>query len=175
MAISQRNRFSLGAELVIPNGNFTNIATTGWGAAFRYELSLNRYFTGIATVEGASFGEKTVTLSPPPYSSVGIWSFSTKTTMIPIQIGAKFNLANIGEEQNLFLTGELGANILMARASLNGSDVPINTETDFCYAVGAGYRVRRFELSYRQQFVTSSGKSINYSCVRLTWLIPRKK
>jgi hypothetical protein len=145
--LAQKNCFLLSAEFVVPNTNFQPVAAAGWGAAFRYEHKINRYFTGIATAELASFGKKTLTLTPPPYSAVGVWRESTKTTMIPFQVGTKFHLTNSNQGRNsLFLTGEFGLSLLTAKASLNSSSVPINSENRFSLRNWGGMQRKKIRV-----------------------------
>ncbi len=164
----QRIIFSQGLDVVIPHGILKSSANTGFGQSFRCDLIFNKYLVGIGTVGFMSFGQKTYTTTAPPAS------ISTKTRMIPIQAGMKFYVMhNPSKKSGIYLSGETGLNILINKSTLNGTNENIPTEYDFGYAFGAGYIINRFELSYRQQFVKPSGKTINYSGFRLAWLLSK--
>jgi len=162
-SFAQKNRLAISAGVVVPYGILKSSASTGWENGFYFQHDFNRYFSGVAEVGTALFGEKTTTLTSPPIS------ISTDIHTIPLQVGAKFHLTNDYDAyRSLYVLGELGAVVLTGKVKVNGSDQSPPNETDFGYLYGIGYEIRRFDLSYRQQFIVASGSTITYFSFRVS-------
>lgn len=113
-----------------------------------------------------SNGRKTVFSATSP-----IYNTSTKLEMGLLQTGVKFYLGDNEIQQGLYLSGEFGYHMTKGETTTYNNTYSVDPETHFSYAVGFGYCKRRFEFSYRQQFLTHYGNSINYSGFRLAWRI----
>lgn len=167
-AHAQNNLFSLGVDVNIPQDVLTTLAKTGWGTSFRYERILKPRLNATATASLIFFAKKSVSQTKAQIVA------TTKSTMIPVQAGLKYYIFQSHNGNGLFLTGETGIHIMMAKGTINGSDVPINTETHFSYSAGIGYRLRKVELAFRQQFISVSGDTFTYSNIRLSVLLNKQ-
>jgi hypothetical protein len=176
IASAQKGNFSHALDIAIPNDLLKASAGIGWGTSLRYERYISRKLSVIGMLGFISFSGKSYQISTPSTMTLSI-----KVDMIPIQIGGKFYFWNDVKEikNGLYISGELGLTVLHGEVKLNGVDENPPNESDFCYAIGIGYMIKRFDLSYRQQFITSSinsngNKSVNYSNIRIAWLLRRK-
>jgi hypothetical protein len=172
VCLCQRSHFSSSLDIVVPSGVLQATANPGWGTSLRYELDLSSRLSAIGTFGVFHFGEKSITSPTQPPITL-----KTKMEMIPVQVGLKFYAIDnrAAKGGSLFFSGELGIQVLTGKGSFNGVDANIPDETDFSYAPGLGYQIRKWELSYRQQFVTSNGRTIDYSAFRLAFFIGQKK
>lgn len=168
LAQGQKSNFSFGMDVAIPNGALSTSAKTGLGFSFGFEYPFGDHLAGLATIGYISFGERRY---PTNTSSGSIQII--QVTMLPIQVGVKYYFPS-GEDVHtgIFAFGELGALLLTRKVTLNGvSDSP--SESDVSFSLGAGYRLKGFELSYRQQFIAASGEGFNYSGLRIAFLLDR--
>jgi len=167
---AQKSAMQIGTEIGIPNGNLKNGANTGFGGMLRLEVPINKHLSFISTLDYISFAKKEYSSSTP----TGTRSLSFKISMLPVQIGGKFYLFSINKiQKGLYVSGELGVQVLTGTVQVNGINESPPNETDFSYAPGIGYRSTHWDLSYRQQFATSNGYSGNYSGFRLAYIFQK--
>jgi hypothetical protein len=165
----QGHFISIAVDLAVPNTSLKYLASTGFGGSFRYEHALTNHIAGIGTINYLSFTKKNY---PSPAPSTSTLSF--KNNFIPIEVGAKFYLFSNSKLQNgLYVSAELGLTVLILKVSINNSS-EVSSESDFSYAPGLGYQTTNLEFGYRQQFITSSGRSVNYSNFRIAYLFKRR-
>lgn len=168
IAFGQRSHVSLGVDIGFPNNNFQASAGTGGGGSFRYEYVLANRLTVIGTIGYISFAKKVYTFPSPP-----ITSLSSKADVVPIQAGAKYYLFSTGNiRKGFYISGEMGMHVFSLRVVVNGLSQNSPSENHFSYAPGLGYRYGNLELSYRQQFISFSGPSINYTGFRIAYVFP---
>src|SRR5690606_21924762 len=141
VAVAQDGRFSIGAELALPMGDFGDASSIGFGGSVRYEHPVGDNIGLTGTVGYLIFGGKEtseggVTFDGPDYS------------MIPIQVGGKYYFT---EQQLGFYAGlELGVHSTTAKipsSSITIGGVTIETpevstsSTDLSYAPQIGYHL----------------------------------
>lgn len=168
--LAQSTRGSLGLDVAFPGNQFSASTGTGIGLSGRLEHRIYQRLSVFGNVGYISFAEKTIQGTPSvPYQ------ISNKVSMIPIQIGVKYYLfSQNGAQSGLFLSGDLGLTLSYTSAKVNNASVDIPNSSDFSYAPGIGYMLKIFELSYRQQFISGSGKSIDFSNFRIAYIFPNK-
>jgi hypothetical protein len=170
LLFGQSDVLSLSADCAFPNGSLKATAGIGIGVSARYERSIINRLTITGAVGYLSFAVKSITSTQPPIK------ITSKFSMIPIQVGARFFLfAKDRIQKGLFISGEIGVHVISANATVNGSDVGIPNETDLSFGPGLGYRLSSFEVSYRQQYIHNSGKSINFSNFGIAYVFKIKE
>jgi hypothetical protein len=168
-ALAQNNLFSHGVNLCIPQNALASSAKTGWGTSFRYERILTAKLNATGSMSVVIFGKKSLTIATQPSTII-----TTKSIMIPIQVGLKYYIFQPNHVDGLFVNGETGLHVLTGKTTINNRDATPDNETDFSYSISIGYKLRKFEISYKQQFISSGGKTIDYSDIRLSWFLNRK-
>jgi len=171
-AIGQRSSFSIGGEMAVPSNEFNLIAKTGYGGAVRYEYAISKHFSLTGSFDYISLGHKDF----PIASTIGALSVNLKINMMPIQVGGKFYLFGRNYVQRgVYVSGELGLNVTLSRATINGVSQSSN-DNNFNYAAGLGYRFKNFEFSYRNQILKFSSnqasvQQASYSSFRLLFIL----
>lgn len=146
-AFGQKLTFLVGAQTGFPNGNFSYSAGLGIGVASRLDFKFSERFSGIVSIDGISFAEKSVTLTNP------VITVKSKSGVETLQLGGKFNFLN-SESNKLYISGELGISNLFLKLS-SGTNSTNNQETNFCYRYGIGYALKRWDIGYLQQFISN--------------------
>lgn len=165
-AICQKLTLVVGPQVAFPNGNFQLSAGNGWGGFGRFDYRLSERFTAIASLDGISFAEKSVSLISAP----GL-VFNSKSSLKSAQLGARFNVLN-RSSSNLYVSAELGLSQLHFRLSNNqNQNVDTSDDYNFCYRYAIGYSMKRWDISYSQQFVSNGSSSINFFAIRLGYRI----
>ncbi len=77
-----KNHVSIGANVSLPLGSFSDFAGVGFGGTATFEMAFTPNITGVATAGYLKFGGKD--LSEPGYT------FSYSYSDIPIMVGAKY-------------------------------------------------------------------------------------
>lgn len=170
---AQNGRFSVGAELAMPMGDFADAAGMGFGASLRYEypISDNLGLTGNAGY--LMFGKKTF--------SNGFVEVESKSSMIPVQLGAKYYFS---EAQDGFYAGlQLGihsfkSEVTIPSYTLFGVTIPGSTssasESKLSYAPEIGYHLANLDLGARYQMVATEGSTTSYLGIRIAYVFGEK-
>lgn len=142
------SQFSLGADLAIPNGNWSTFYSTGFGISGRYEAP-------IASVDKLNWT-----------ASAGFLSFSVKSpytgnswTIIPLTGGVKYYFQEA--DAGFYVAGDLGFYL----GSGSGS-----SKTDFGFAPGIGYRVNTWDFTFR----FNSNSDFSYVGLRAAYVFAKK-
>jgi len=173
-SVAQNGRFSLGAEVGIPMGDFGDAANAGFGGSIRYEMPLSGNLALTGTVGYMVFSGKDQTI-------LGFTIKGSDWSMIPIQVGAKYYFT---EQQNGFYgMVELGvhsSSIKSPEYTTTYFGVPITvpsataTSTDLSYAPELGYHLANIDLGLRYQMISTSGSSTSYLGLRLAYVFGEK-
>jgi hypothetical protein len=134
---SAQGRFSVGAELALPMGDFGDVSGLGIGGTVRYESAINDNLNWTGTAGYISFAEKD--------------DYNLKISMIPIQAGLKYYFT---ESFNGFYGGaQLGVSIVKAKSDFFGESVSAS-DTEFGFAPEIGYHLSVIDISARYQIVS---------------------
>jgi Outer membrane protein beta-barrel domain len=145
-AQSEAARISVGPEINVPIGDFSDGTSLGLGVSAFYEKSIKDKLT---VMGGIGYTQ---------WLLEGDFDSNLRFSMIPIQGGVKYDVT-----PKAYLQGLLGLHIF--RASINFGDVrESESETDFGLGLGGGvYLTERLDLSGRFQIIDDA----NYFSVRL--------
>jgi len=125
--VEQRtNALEVGAEYLMPQGNFSNVYDNGFGAAVRYRLGLTANNSMIASIGYMRFKGQVVLAGNNPAADVN-------ANFIPLKIGLKFRFLKY-----IYAAGEIGGTISLG---VNGTD-QINS------LVVDQYRIKGFLLNF---------------------------
>ncbi len=129
MSAMAQGRFSLGANLAAPVGDFGDAAGIGFGLSGRYEAGINENLTWNGTLGFLSFSDS---------EDLGF-----NYSMIPITGGLKYYFT---ENFNGFYAGaDLGIYIVRAKGEFLGVDVD-ESDSEFGFAPGAGYHINNIDI-----------------------------
>ena len=132
---SAQGRFSIGANLALPQGDFSDFFGTGFGVDVRYEAPINDNLSWMGTAGFLSFGEKD--------------DSGAKVSIIPINAGLKYYFT---ESFNGFYAGaELGFNI--AKINYDSDAIDDDSETKFGFAPQVGYHLANFDFALRYSII----------------------
>jgi len=142
------SQFSAGLNLGLPSGNWSNYEGAGFGVDVRYEAPIQDKLNWTASVGFLSFSGKNY----QGFSASGI-------TAVPILGGVKyyFQKSNAG----FYGAADIGFVIL------SGSG---NSENRFAFSPGIGYRLEKFDFSFRYNAVSD----FNYIGLRAAYIFPGK-
>jgi hypothetical protein len=136
---SAQGRFSVGAELGLPMGDFGDISGLGIGGTVRYESAINENLNWMGTAGYISFAEKD--------------DYGVKVSIIPIQAGLKYYF---NESFNGFYGGaQIGFNIVKAKTDFLGESVSAS-DTEFGFAPEIGYHLSVIDISARYQVISDA-------------------
>ena len=148
-------------------GNFSDIASTGFGASFRYEAGIKDQLNWTASIGYLSFGEKTYRVNNVsiPFGS---------TSLIPITGGIKyyFSAANSG----FYGSADLGLNFISTYVytynSGNGGGYNLSSvsETKLGFSPGIGYRTGSWDFGGKFNIISDR----NYFGVRVAYVFGNK-
>lgn len=130
-----QGRWSVGAELALPAGDWEDFVSTGFGASARYERPINDNLSWMATAGVLVFSGKDF------YSSIS-W------IQVPVHGGIKYYFS---ESFNGFYAGaELGFTSVSASSTDSFSSV---SETKLSYAPLVGYHLGKIDIGAKYQLV----------------------
>ncbi len=135
-------QFSVGGELGLPAGNFSNSSNPGIGASVRYEASLAEKLNWTASAGVLFFGGKS-------YLGGAYGNFS----MIPLVGGVKYFF--VKSNDGLYAAGDLGLNIINYSVAYpnqgSGNGVTFGTANTarIGFAPGIGYRLGSWDFTGR--------------------------
>lgn len=135
--MAQNGRFSVGAELGLPLGDFGDGVGIGFGGSLRYELPIGDNMGITGTAGYMIFSGKDQDLG------FGFTIEGANVSLIPIMAGFKyyFNEAQDG----FYAMVELG--VAISKADVEGAE----SSTDFNYAPGIGYHMENLDFGLRYQ------------------------
>ena len=136
-----QGRFSIGAELALPSGDFGDAVGTGFGASVRYEAPINDNLSWMGTAGFLTFGKKDV------------GGIDISASIIPINAGLKYYFT---ESFNGFYAGaELGINLVKVKAEFGGES-DSESSTEFGFAPQVGYHLANFDFAVRYAIVSDA-------------------
>ncbi len=135
-------QFSVGAELGLPAGNFSNSSNPGIGASVRYDASLGDKLNWTASAGFLVFGGRT-------YLGGAYGNFS----IIPLVGGVKYYFVKANE--GVYAAADLGLNIINYSVAYpnqgNGNGVTFGSANTarIGFAPGIGYRIASWDFTGR--------------------------
>jgi hypothetical protein len=172
-SFAQNGRFSVGAELGLPMGDFSDVSSMGFGGSVRYEYPITDNIGLMGTVGYLTFSGKTV--DGFDYGN---------TSMIPIQVGGKYYFT---ENQNgIYLALNLGVH----STSYDSPDITITdpitgitvtepggtiSNTDVSYAPEVGYHLPNVDIGLRYQMIATDPSTTSYLGIRLAYVFGERK
>lgn len=136
-----QGRFSIGADLALPLGDFADAVGFGIGGTARYEAPINDNISWMATAGFISFMKKEQDLGS--FGTVDVSS-----TAIPIQGGIKYYFTE--SFNGFYAAGELGVHMVSVKVE-GGGESESESETEFSFAPGVGYHLGALDLGARYQ------------------------
>lgn len=164
-AIAQENRFSIGAELALPMGDFADVAGIGFGGSLRYEMPLGENLGVMATAGYLTFGKEE------------IFGFSYQYSMIPIQLGLKYYFMDA--QDGFYGALQTGVHLFSTKFETPEMDffgiiIPASSETvsstEFGVAPGIGYHLENIDIGLRYQLLFTEEVSTSYLGVRIAYV-----
>ena len=168
IANAQNGRFSVGAELGLPMGDFGDVASMGFGGSLRYELPVSDNIGVTATAGYLMFSGK----------SEGGFDFPD-WSMIPVQIGGKYYITD--NQEGLYFGVEVGIHSSKVKTPAYTYTDPFTgltfevpsasaTSTDLSYAPEVGYHLANIDLGLRYQMVATEGATTSYLGLRIAYV-----
>lgn len=169
--MAQNGRFSVGAELALPMGDFGDGYGIGFGGSLRYEHPIGDMMGLGLTAGYLTFSGKSIddgfggTYDNPSFS------------MIPVQAFFKYYF---GEQQNGFYAM---ANLGVHNSRVKSPEIEIlgvtyggetASSTDLSYAPELGYHLANLDLGLRYQIVSGDGSSSSYIGARIAYVFGEK-
>jgi hypothetical protein len=163
---AQDARFSVGAELALPMGDFGDAVGTGFGGSLRYESPIGDNLGFTITAGYLSFSGK-------DFDFGGTTVTGESTYMIPIQAGLKYYFTD--QQDGFYGQAELGVHMYKA------TEVTIDLTTGsyssedkmkaaFSYAPELGYHLANVDIGLRYQMVSTEGDASSYLGLRLAYV-----
>jgi len=171
---ADNGRFSVGAELGLPMGDFGDAANMGFGGSLRYEMPMGDNLGLTATAGYLMFSGKDQDFGGITIKG-GDWS------MIPIQVGAKYYFQE--QQDGFYGMVELGVHstkytIPSYTTTFYGVSVTVPevsaSSTDLSYAPEIGYHLANIDLGLRYQMVATEGSTTSYLGLRLAYVFGEK-
>lgn len=132
---AQNINLSVGGELAMPMGTFSDAAGIGFGGTVRGEYPINDQLVGIADVGYLMWGGETIDL--------GIGEITTDYSAIPIQVGAKYYF-----DKGFYALAQVGLHMFTfdatSKITIFGSTTESSfstSESKFGAGFGAGYEL----------------------------------
>jgi hypothetical protein len=157
---AQTSRFSLGAELAFPTGDWSDFIGMGFGGTLGFEMPVGDHLGLIAQAGYLRFAGKDVDFG-------GITIESDGSGVAPIQVGAKYYFTDNQEGAYLgLLTG-----LHMVASEVAQADGTTDTETDSNFGVApmVGYFLgEHIDLAVRYQLLFAEGLDDNFQETTVT-------
>lgn len=163
VASAQNGRFSIGAEVSLPMGDFGDAVGIGVGGSLRYEIPMGDNLGLTATAGFLSFSAK---------ETDGITE-----TMIPVQLGAKYYFQE--QQEGFYGMVEVGIHSMTIKTpayDFGIIQIPSESvsETDLSYAPEVGYHLANFDIGVRYQMIATTGSTTSYLGLRLAYVLGEK-
>jgi len=150
---AQNGRFSIGANVAMPMGDFGDAAGVGFGGSLRYEMPVGDNLGLTGTVGYLTFGGKDF------FDGINF-------NLIPIMVGAKYYFT---EQQNGFYAG-IAVGMTSSSTSAEGSE----SSTVFTWAPGIGYHLDNIDLGLDYNSYTKDEFTTSYLGLRLAYVFGAK-
>jgi len=129
-------QFSIGLDLAMPMGTWSDFAGIGFGASARYDGAINDNLSWSGSLGYLSFSGKDYTI--PGFGTIP----GTSVGMVPIQAGVKYYFT----ESNAGFYGAADLGMWIGTAS--------GSSSEFGISPGVGYRVGSFDIAARYNIVS---------------------
>jgi outer membrane protein W len=171
---ADNGRFSVGAELGLPMGDFGDAANLGFGGTLRYEMPIgdNLGLTGTAGY---------IMFSGKDQDILGVTIKGADWSMIPIQVGAKYYFQE--QQDGFYGMVELGVHATTVKTpsyttTFFGVSVTVPeasaSSTDLSYAPAIGYHLANVDIGLRYQMIATTGATTSYLGLRLAYVFGEK-
>jgi hypothetical protein len=148
---AQSGRFSLGAEVGFPMGDFGEFYGLGFGTTVRYEHPVGDNIGLSITTGYLVFAGESVDIGGFTVSAQAIG-------MLPIQAGFKYYFTE--QQRGFYAMAELGVHMSMvAAADFEGAES--SSSTDLSYAPAIGYALDNWDFGLRYQMISASSETID--------------
>lgn len=158
-SFAQSGRFSIGAELGLPMGDFGDGFNTGFGGSLRYEMPMGDNIGLTGTVGYLMFSGKTPDGAPSGYDAPSL-------SFIPIMLGAKYYLQ---EQQSGFYPA-----VAVGMTSWTSDAEGAESNTDFTWAIGAGYHLDNLDFGLNYNSIATEGSATTYLGLRVAYVLGGK-
>jgi hypothetical protein len=168
-ASAQSPRFSLGAELAIPTGDFGDAVGVGYGLSLRYEGPIADQLAITADLGYLFFTGKDITFADT--GGVNITQEGETTYLVPIQLGLKYYFMD--QQDGFYAQLLAGAHLYESQSIVinsNGIDVNKESKAAFSYAPAIGYHFGAADLGLRYQLVSTTGNTSSYLGFRIAYV-----
>ena len=173
--LAQKSQASFGLDLALPS----DFGGMGIGVSERFERFVTNRASMSLTAGYYSFSPKDLP------NSAGSTLVAARVSMAPIQLGARLYFPSSKISPGAwFITFESGVHLVNTRLISSALAVKIASESNFSFAPGLGIRIRRFDVEFRQQFIThlseqqqiisNQKSSINFTTIRLAYVLYSK-
>ncbi len=150
-----QGRFSVGAELALPMGDFGDVAGMGFGGSVRYEAPINSNLSWMATAGFLTFGEK-------DESTVTV-------TSIPVLGGLKYYFT----ESFTGFYGGVEAGVAFNSVKVDAFDYD-GSSTDFAFGPQLGYHLGAIDISARYFITKTDEEDTNSVGFRIAYVFGGK-
>jgi len=164
-SMAQNGRFSVGAELGLPMGDFKDANGIGIGGTLRYEYPISDALAIGLGVGYITFAAKDITITIPFFGDTTVKGSSFN--VIPIQAFAKYYFG--GEAQDGFY-GMINLGMSNGKSSGEGAE----GSTKLSYAPELGYHLTNIDLGLRYQMISTEGSTTSWIGVRLAYVFGEK-
>lgn len=167
LGFAQGTQLSVGADLALPQGDFSKEFSLGVGPSLGAELPLGDKL-GITLQAGY-----TILLLKEDIKSV-----LERATLIPVQAGLAYHFSD--DREGLYVHGQLGLHSFTEKFKSNaafGLEEESESNTNFSWAIGAGYRLAKLDLGVRFNSISpkeeeggAEAEAFNYVGLRVAYL-----
>jgi hypothetical protein len=171
---AQNGRFSVGAELALPMGDFGDQSNLGFGGSLRYEYPMGDNLGLCLTAGYITFSGKSI-----DDGFGGTYKFSN--SMIPIQAGLKYYFSE--QQDGFYGMVNLGVHSFKSKytvpgysflgVTVPGYDVSAST-TNLSYAPEIGYHLANADFGVRYQIISTTGATTSYVGIRIAYVFGEK-
>lgn len=155
-------QFSLGAELALPVGDFSDLSSLGFGATAGYDYPVTEKFK-----IGANAGYIFMLVKDEYKDGLGAIfgdNVDVNIGMIPIQAHAKYHLT-----EQFYLMGLAGIHMINVKVEALGES-ETESDTEFSFGFGAGVNLGVVDIGARYQIINGS----DYIGARVAYLFGGK-
>jgi|SRR5258708_625845 len=156
------SQFSGGLELGLPSGSLSDVSNIGFGVNLRYEAPIQDKLNWTASAGFVSFSGKS-------YNFSGFKGNYPSITVIPITGGIKYYF----QETNAGFYAAADIGFFIGSVSVvdpfSGKSVS-SSETKFGIAPGVGYRVEKFDFTFRY----NSASDLSFIGLRAAYIFGSK-
>jgi hypothetical protein len=177
--MAQNGRFSVGAEIGMPMGDFSDGNGVGFGGSLRYELPMGDKLGLGLTAGYITFGGKSVddglggTYDNPSFSVIPIQAF-LKYYFNEQQSGL-YGMVDLGVHSSSVKTPEISYTDPISGQVVVISPEETHTSTDLSYAPEIGYHLANLDLGLRYQIISTEGSSTSYLGLRVAYVFGSAK